>query len=418
VTAGLPAAAAPVAAFYTPLKHPEEAEVSGDREIARSLLAGLRACGLAPELASRLLTWRRTLDPPAALRLERRAATVAATLVRRYRRRPARRRPRLWVSYQNYHRCPDLVGPVVATALDVPYVLVDSSVSTRARRTPFRPWLAASRLALRRADLVFAMSPRDLPRLAALRGPAFAAARLRLLPPAVDLARYESSPGSRAATRAELGRWFGPPEAPLLLCVAMMRAADKLDSYRLLGAALGRLAAAAPARPWRLLVVGDGPARAAVEAALAEVPAPRVRLLGALEPAALPPLYAAADLLTFPGIGDALGLVFLEAAAAGLPAVAVQGPGPAVMVPPGGGVLTPADAEAYAAAVARLLDDAEARRRLGAAARQHTVRERSFETFVRRLRAGLGELPGLPGAGGAAEEGRRTRPPGGDGEAR
>ena len=113
-------------AFYTPLKHPDEREPSGDREIARSLMHALRTCGYAPELASRLLTWRRRFDPDDAVRLERRAALVAAGLVHRYRRRPAAARPRLWMSYQNYHRGPDLLGPVVATALDV-----DTAVSTR-----------------------------------------------------------------------------------------------------------------------------------------------------------------------------------------------------------------------------------------------------------------------------------------------
>ena len=150
-------------AFYTPLKHPDEPEPSGDREIARSLMDALRTGGYAPELASRLLTWRRRFDPGDAVRVERRAAAVAAALVHRYRRRPAAARPRLWMSYQSYYRCPDLVGPIVATALDVPYVLVDAALSRSSRRSPFRPWVSAARLAVRRADLVFAMSPARRP---------------------------------------------------------------------------------------------------------------------------------------------------------------------------------------------------------------------------------------------------------------
>lgn len=379
----------PVAAFYTPLKHPFQGEASGDREIARRLMGGLRACGLEVELASRLLTWRRGFDPAEVARLERRAAVIVATLIRRYRRRPAGRRPRLWVTYQNYHRCPDLVGPAVATALDLPYVLVDTAVSRKSRRTPFRPWLSAARLALRRADLIFAMSPRDLPRLAALRGGAFAATRLRLLPPAVDPGPYLAAAPLRARTRAALGEGLAPPDGPLLLCVAMMRTADKLDSYRLLARALVRLAAEAPARPWRLVVVGDGPARGEVEAALAALPAGRVRFLGAVEPAALPPLYASADLLAFPGLGDALGLVYLEAAAAALPVVACHGPGPDVMVAPDGGLLTPPTAEAFAAGLEALLDDPATRQRLGTAAQRFVLAERTPAAFHRRLAEGL-----------------------------
>lgn len=384
--------ARPVAVFYAPLKHPRDREVSGDREIARTLIAAFAACGLEPELASRLLTWRRRFEPADAARLERCAALVAATLIARYRRRASARRPRLWMTYQNYHRCPDLVGPAVATALEIPYVLVDTALSGKGRRTAFRPWVSAARLAVRRADLIFAMSPRDLPALAACRGPRFAEERLVVLPPAVDVARFEATGGGRAEARAALTRRFAAPEGPILLCVAMMRAADKLDSYRLLAAALARLAVEAPTRPWRLAVAGDGPARRDVEAALAALPAERVCLLGALEPAALSPVYWGADLFAFPGLGDALGLVYLEAAAAGLPSVACQGPGPAFMVPPEGGLLTDPTPEAYAAGLVALLEDPARRARLGAAGHRFVAAERTTEAMERRLKDGLARL--------------------------
>jgi glycosyltransferase involved in cell wall biosynthesis len=379
------------AAFYTPLKHPRLPEASGDREIARALMAALRVCGFAPELASRLLTWRRGFDAVAVERIERRAAIVAATLIRRYRCRAEPRRPRVWISYQNYHRCPDLLGPVVTTALQIPYVLVDTATSTRSRRTPFRPWASAARLAIRRADLIFAMSPRDLPRLGAFRGPGLAPERLRLLPPAVDLDRFGGDGARRAADRARLG--IGTE--PLVLCVAMMRTADKLDSYRLLAAALARLAKAAAEHPWRLLVVGDGPARPTVEALLAPLGSNRVRLAGAVPPEALPAFYRAADVFAFPGLGEALGLVYLEAAAAGLPIVACQGPGPEFMVPPEGGLLTPPNAEAFAEALRDLLDHPCQRERLGRAARAFVEGERTTAHLAARLRDGLAGL-GLP----------------------
>jgi glycosyltransferase involved in cell wall biosynthesis len=385
---------APVAAFYTPLKHPFQAEPSGDRTLGRLLLDGLRACGFAPELASRLATWRRHFEADAAARIERCAAMCAQGLVRRYRRRPASGRPRLWMTYQNYYRCPDLLGPVLATALEVPYVLVNAAVSDASRRTPFRPWVSAVRLAVRRADLIFATSPRDVPRLARLRGAGFAQERLLLLEPPVDLSRFAADAPTRAVHRHALARGFAQADGPLCLCVAMMREADKLDSYRLLGDALARLSRGPAAPPWRLLVVGDGPARPAVEAALAPLPAGRVRYAGALPPDALPPVYLGADLFAFPGLGEEFGLVYLEAAAAGLPAVACRGPGPEATVPPGG-ILTPPDPEAFAEGLRPLLQDPAERRRRGEVARAFVARERSVEAFRRRLAAGLARL-GLP----------------------
>jgi glycosyltransferase involved in cell wall biosynthesis len=319
--------------------------------------------------------------------MERRAALVGQLLIRRYRRRTPATRPRLWVTYQNYHRCPDFVGPAVATALDVPYVLVDTAISTKSRRTPFRPWASAARLAVRRADLIFVMSPRDLPRLRALRGPRFTATRVRLLPPAVDPAPFASDDGVRARHQAALTRRLPAGDGPILLCVAMMRQADKLDSYRLLAAALGRLRA-----PWRLAVVGDGPAREAVEAAFAPLPAGRVAWLGAAGPEALPGLYLGADLFAFPGLGEAFGLVYLEAAAAGLPVVACEGPGPRAMLAPDGALFTAPTAAAFADGLATLLADPARRAAMGAAGRRFVAAERSTASFQRGLREGLALL--------------------------
>ncbi len=379
-------------AFYTPVKHPYETEPSGDRELGRLLMAALRGLGGVPHLASRLLTYRHAFEPADAARVERIAALTAARLIARYQRARPAERPRAWITYQSYYRAPDLVGPSVATALDVPYVLVDTALSAKSRRTPFRPWVSAARLAVRRADLIFLMSPRDRPRIAGCRGPRFAAERILDLPPAVDLARYEASAERRAACRAALGERFSGPEGPLILAVAAMREVKKLEAYRLLSGALHRLHTAAPGRPWRLAVVGDGPARPAIRDALGALPPDRVAFLGSLEPELLTSVYLGADLFAFPG---RFHVVYLQAAAAGLPVVACAGLDPDPMVAPGGALLTAPTPEAFASGVSRLLDDPALRRTMGATARRFVAADRTFETFQRRLAAGLAIL-GLP----------------------
>jgi glycosyltransferase involved in cell wall biosynthesis len=379
-----------VTAFYTPLKHPFQSEPSGDRELARTLLEGLEAIGFAPALASRLSTWCRAFEPAAAIRVERIAALVAATLVGRYRRRPPAERPRLWVTYQAYHRAPDLLGPAVADALRVPYVLVDTAVSAKSRRSPFRPWVSAARRAVRRADLIFLLSPRDQPTIARLRGPRFAAERLLLLPPAVDLARFTASAEARDAHRTTLGRWFPGESGPLILVVAAMRD-DKVEAYRRLAAALEALVAEG-ARPWRLAVVGDGPARPRIEAAFAGLPRERLAWLGTLEPGALAPAYLGADLFAFPG---RFHMAYLQASAAGLPVLACEGPDPDAWIVPGGALQVPATPRAFAAGLARLLDDAPLRAALGAAGRRQVAETRTLDGFRDRLAQGLGRV-GLP----------------------
>ncbi|HEY7602207.1 MAG TPA: glycosyltransferase family 4 protein [Methylomirabilota bacterium] len=376
-------------AFYTPVKHPYEAEPSGDRELGRLLMAALRSLGCPPHLASRLLTYRRAFDPADAARVERIAALTTARLIARYRRAPLEERPRAWITYQSYYRAPDLIGPGVATALGIPYVLVETYLSRRSRRTPFRPWVSAARLAVRRADLIFLMSPRDRPRVAECRSARFAAERILDLPPAVDLARFEASAERRAASRAALGERFAESDGPLILAVAAMREVKKLEPYRILADALRRLHAQAPARSWRLAVVGDGPARSDVAGAFSALPPGRITFLGSLEPEALPTAYWGADLFAFPG---RFHVVYLQAAAAGLPVVACAGPGPDPMVAPGGALLTEPTPRAFADGLARLLDDPALRTSMGATARRFIAADRTLEALQRRLAAGLALL--------------------------
>ena len=178
----------------------------------------------------------------------------------------------------------------------------------------------------------------------------------------------------------------------MILAVAAMREVKKLDAYRLLGGALGHLHASAPQRPWRLAVVGDGPARPAVAAALGALPSGRVAFLGALEPESLPAAYLGADLFAFPG---RFHVVYLQAAAAGLPVVACTGPDPDPMVAPDGALLTAPTADAFAMGVARLLDDPILRDTMGTAARRFVAAGRTVEAFEHRLASGLAVL-GLP----------------------
>lgn len=136
-------------------------------------------------------------------------------------------------------------------------------------------------------------------------------------------------------------------------------------------AALGGLAD----RPWRLTIAGaldrDPTAAAALYAAIERAGiGDRVDLAGAVAPTRLAELYAAADVFALLSAFEGYGMAFAEALAAGLPIVGCDGGAVAETVPPEAGVLVaPGDAEAAAAALARLLDDPGHRRRMAAAAR-------------------------------------------------
>ena len=143
-----------------------------------------------------------------------------------------------------------------------------------------------------------------------------------------------------------------------------MRHGDKLASYRLLAAALTDLLDL----PWSLDIVGDGSARAEVEAALAPLGA-RVTYHGAFDAAGVAAALAGADLFVWPAINEAFGMALLEAQASGLPVVAGASGGVGDIVVPGttGLLAPPGDADAFAAAVRRLILDPAVRAAMGLA---------------------------------------------------
>jgi glycosyltransferase involved in cell wall biosynthesis len=95
--------------------------------------------------------------------------------------------------------------------------------------------------------------------------------------------------------------------------------------------------------------------------------------------------YQAADLFLFASETETQGLVLAEAAACGLPAVAVTAPGCDEVVRDGEtGILTKADPAALAEAAIGLLLDAERRAFMGARARQ--VAEQSFDVSLQITR--------------------------------
>ena len=145
---------------------------------------------------------------------------------------------------------------------------------------------------------------------------------------------------------------------------------------RLLLLALARAQTTCPEA--RLLVVGDGPERPALERLGAELGlGDAVRFAGTLSQDEVADWMRRAWLLAVPSVtardGDAEGLptVILEAAALGLPAIGSDHAGiPEAIVDGGTGFVVPeGDADALAARLADLLRSADLRRRMGAAAR-------------------------------------------------
>jgi glycosyltransferase involved in cell wall biosynthesis len=107
----------------------------------------------------------------------------------------------------------------------------------------------------------------------------------------------------------------------------------------------------------RLVVNGDGPARARLQRAAARMRVPVLQLAGWRDAGSLRAQYAAAHCFVLPTAREAFGIAALEARAAGLPVVARRGTGVESFVTHGvNGLLVDSD-RAVAAAVAELATD-------------------------------------------------------------
>jgi glycosyltransferase involved in cell wall biosynthesis len=222
------------------------------------------------------------------------------------------------------------------------------------------------------ADAVIAPSAlvRDLLRARGVTTP------VSVVPTGVDLARFR--PADRAAARRGLGL---PADDLLLLYVGRLDREKSVDRVLL---AFDRVAGTLPQA--RLWLVGQGKEREALQRVAARLAAgERVHFTGLRDHDSLPPWYQAADLFLFASETETQGLVLAEAAACGLPTVAVTAPGCDEVIRDGEtGILTKNDPAGLAEAAIGLLLDSERRAAMRLRARQ--VAEREFDVALQMSR--------------------------------
>ncbi|MEZ4402888.1 MAG: glycosyltransferase [Kofleriaceae bacterium] len=193
--------------------------------------------------------------------------------------------------------------------------------------------------------------------------------RLVVIPNGIRLEKFAPDAELRAAVRAELG---------IAAAATVVGTVGRIDEYKnqalLLTAIAPRLSPTV-----QVVFVGDGPTRAALEAAVAALPAPQfAHVLGRRMDVAR--LLTGFDVFALSSKSEGLPLVVPEAMAAGLPVVTTAVGGlPSVIDEGETGYLTPVEPAAFAAALGRLLDDPAAARRMGATARTVALARYSAE---------------------------------------
>lgn len=132
-------------------------------------------------------------------------------------------------------------------------------------------------------------------------------------------------------------------------------------------------------------MVGDGPYRAEMAAALADAPAV---FTGYVEGEELAEVYATADILVFPSTTDTFGNVVLEAQASGVPVIVSDKGGPQENLINGetGIVVASGQAEPLTEAMRTLCADEALRKRMALAAREY-MNDRDFESAFNALYA-------------------------------
>lgn len=262
--------------------------------------------------------------------------------------------------------CPDILGgraQAWAKARGIPAV---ASLHTRFETYPayyglhflVPPIRARQRYFYSRCDRVLAPNPAMAEHLQSYGVPP---ERVRLWGRGVDHRLFDPALASEAWRR---GQGYGRDE-PVVLFFGRLVLEKGLDVF---AATIELLRARGHAL--RPLIVGEGPARAWLEARL-----PGAVYTGHLDGEALGRAVASADILINPSVTEAFGNVNLEAMAAGLAIVSADVGSASALIEEGrtGLLVAPADPNAYAGAAEALIADPQRRRRLGRAARQASL---------------------------------------------
>lgn len=304
-------------AFYAPLKSPLHPNPSGDRKIARLFIQALEQGGYHVELASQLRTFDKSGDAQRQGRLIAIAKKEAARVMRRWQKQGFQ--PLAWFSYHLYYKAPDLIGPIICQTLNIPYIVAEASWAEKRANGGWAQYHQQVAKGLTLASKVICINPVDKVALTA-----FYSQRKQTPSPLVslntfidDLPNLESSTQLKGIlTRKSLAQEYGLDcDLPWLVTIAMMRSGDKHHSYQQLSSVVNLLQ-----QPYQLLVIGDGVMQAEIQSLF--VKHKQVKFAGALENNQIRQLLPHFELLVWPAINEALGMIFLEAQQAGVAVVA------------------------------------------------------------------------------------------------
>lgn len=365
----------PLIAYYAPMEAASSSVASGVGRVGALMQRSLEVAEfdvVSPELP-------RCYDgqgDPGTQRAQKAACEAAAVRLLEVWEREGNK-PVAWFTYHPYYKSPDWIGPIVSRRLGIPYCIAEASHAPKRENGPWALGHQGAVSAICAADIILASTALDEVCLKPLLK---RSATLIALKPFIDpdpffWARSHAAPPKSDKVRA--------------LTVAMMRHPRKRESFRILE------------KSWRdidpdtveLRIVGDGPLRPEIEQDFQGKS--NVSFLGSLPAEAVAAAMAGADIFLWPGFGEAYGITYLEAQAAGLPVVAQHHRGVPDVISDGvSGILTsPDDQAAYTEGIRKLVSDPGLRGRMSCGAQDYVRRRHTLAQASNALRAAI--LPRL-----------------------
>jgi glycosyltransferase involved in cell wall biosynthesis len=289
--------------FYAPLSGQIEGIPSGDKIIARRFVDLFSSLGYKVKFPSHFSS----RDPLGDKRFQLLRIEEAAVLKKKVESDLRKLQPKFWVTYHHYHKAPDLLGPELTKKLGIPYIIIEGSLNPKQEKGKWAHYYPFVTSALEQASSLISLNPKDhhILNMAGFRN------KNKLITP--PIAPCFSKKLDKEESRSRLALEFGlNNDVPWILTIAQMRAHKKLEAYIYLKEAITILKKEA----FELLVIGAGESESEVRSLFQSLP--QAHFLGEIGHVNLPLYYSACDLFCWPGIGEAIGLVYLEAQAMGL----------------------------------------------------------------------------------------------------
>lgn len=337
-------------ALCTPFKPVDHPSISGDVTIARDLLQTLTGYGheVVPVAfcSAKNIHWEPSRWPA--------AMAAARTML------DEARDADCWLTYGSYYKVPDIFGPSITRRLGLPYFIFQASYAeNRSMRLATWPGYMLNKRAMRAADHIFCNRMNDVRGC----GKLLPEDRYSYVKPGLPGGLFQRD----ETARARLRQAWQVGDTPVVMTAAMMRHGVKAEGLRWVIDTCTDLVSRG--RDLKLVIAGDGPRRAEVEAKAMKQLGDKVIFLGMVGRTDLAGVLSAGDLFAFPGLEESVGMVYLEAQLCGLPAVATDDEGaPYVIGHDHSGLITSVSRPEFTEAVDRLVVDAHLRQALGAQA--------------------------------------------------